>query len=177
MTIERYPDGTLYSMQAIDDAFPITDRIIEDVYRNCAFGPAWRDIFYALFPNGYHPEHAREYLAKCQQGWREEKVFSYAIMSPAGDFAGTIDLKGNDPNETEVGYWCDPDHRGLMTNALNQLADTAAEAGYHKLTLYIADDNPASLGVARRCGFTHLGQRILPRWGPEWILEYFERDL
>lgn len=174
---ERYPTGERYRLEALDKHFLLDTESVMAIYRNCAFGPAFDDIFYALFHLGYHPQNAEEFLQMSVEHWESCTAFSYALMSPANEFAGVIDLKRREPQVTEVGYWADPAHRGVMSNALHALMGLAREAGYMRLCLYISDDNPASLGVARRCNFEHFGTRVLERWGPEWRLEYFEKNL
>lgn len=174
---DRYPSGERYRLEAMDEHFFREPKRVLDIYRNCAFGPAFDNIFYALFHLGYHPRNAEDFLELCRKQWASKTAFPYVLLSPKNEFAGVIDLKSAEPQLTEVGYWADPEHRGVMSNALDTLMELAREAGYLRLCLYISDDNPASLGVARRCDFEHMGMRYLERWGPEWKLEYFEKNL
>ena len=63
-----------------------------------------------------------------------------------------------EPGEVNCGYHVFAAHRGrgLATRALQLLGSHLArtEPGVHTMTLLIDEGNDASLGVARRCGFT-----------------------
>ena len=71
----------------------------------------------------------------------------------------------------EHGIYVDPDARGnhIGLTLLNELAEAAQTAGYHKLTSRIFTTNEASLRLHRRAGFTEVGiQRRHGRLDGEW---------
>ena len=71
----------------------------------------------------------------------------------------------------EHGIYVDPAARGrgVAIALLNELAQAAEQAGYHKLTSRIFTTNEASLRLHRRAGFTEVGiQRRHGRLDGEW---------
>jgi len=97
---------------------------------------------------------------------RGTDVCLWAIRTPddAAAIMGTIELRFLSPTTAELGYWLGAPHRGrgIMTTALGLVADHAfSPEGFALETLHwdAVAGNSASAIVAKRIGFTFLGER------------------
>src|SRR5436190_22546241 len=58
-------------------------------------------------PTPYTPEDARTWVARCEQVWRDETSYPFAIVDAAGGaFLGAIELSGDSGS---IGYWVAPE--------------------------------------------------------------------
>jgi RimJ/RimL family protein N-acetyltransferase len=103
------------------------------------------------------------WVARYIQGWQDASCAGFAVVDASdGSFLGfcalvTIDAEGM---EAEIGYITAPAARGrgIATRALLLISDWALTGiGLKRLELRIADDNPASRGVAERAGYQREG--------------------
>lgn len=92
----------------------------------------------------------------------------WSVAAEDDTYLGSLNLfglDGLDYKSGEVGYHAHPDARGrgVMTTALRLVlahafaAESASGLGLQRVSLGAASTNPASLGVARSCGFTETG--------------------
>jgi len=105
-------------------------------------------------PTPYTPEHARSWVKRCEQVWREGTSFPFAIVDAAGDtFLGSIELSGDSGS---IGYWVAPkaQGRGVATRALRLLCGWTRR---RPLRLTTHPDNVASQRVAEKAGFRRIG--------------------
>ncbi len=79
-------------------------------------------------------------------------------------------------DRVEVGSWVGPDFRGrgVATWLLAAFSAWLQESGVRTVVLTVGPANAPSLGIARRAGFVHLGERWDEEDGTELVLE---RDL
>jgi RimJ/RimL family protein N-acetyltransferase len=101
----------------------------------------------------YPPAKAGEWLAWAAAGWRENTHFCFALVDEQGAIAAACDIKSNDPDEAEVGYWASAAHRGVMTNTVVALCQAAREAGFRRLVARTRKANQRSQAVLLRAGF------------------------
>jgi [ribosomal protein S5]-alanine N-acetyltransferase len=105
-------------------------------------------------PTPYTPEHARIWVERCEQVWREGNSYPFAIVDPATDeFLGSIELSGDSGS---IGYWVAPNARGrgVATHALRLVCGWAPQRPLHLTT---HRDNVASQRVAEKAGFRRIG--------------------
>jgi ribosomal-protein-serine acetyltransferase len=98
----------------------------------------------------------------------------HAGMWAKGNFIGVIGLHWIDrPNRrTSIGYWLDKsaEGRGWMTAACRAMVDHALiELDLNRVEIRCATQNPKSLAIPRRLGFTHEGtvRQV------EWLYDHF----
>ncbi|MGK5445262.1 GNAT family N-acetyltransferase [Micromonospora sp. URMC 105] len=131
------------------------------------------------------PAQARDRLAI----WRKRhaghggRYGTWAIeVRDTGRVAGTLILKplpgADDVTETddiEVGWHLHPDSwgHGYATEAASAVLAREFAAGTPQVYAVVSPGNEASMGVARRLGMTHLGQRT--DWYGGEVLETFVR--
>ncbi len=105
----------------------------------------------------YTPEDSKGFAAWANEGWRNLSYFTYLLTTQLQQVVGAIDIKSNQPTFAEIGYWMDPKFPGFMTNAVGALIAQARIAGFQSFEAYTREDNPKSLDVVRRAGFTQMG--------------------
>lgn len=117
-------------------------------------------------PSPYTREVARTFLRDRSEGMAAGTDLHWMIADPATDQAlGTVSIMHLANGQGEIGYWSHPDARGrgVMTEAVRLAVRHAfvdAEdggLGLHRLTLYSAVDNTASVHVAEANGFVRTG--------------------
>jgi RimJ/RimL family protein N-acetyltransferase len=107
-----------------------------------------------LIPTPYTAEHARSWVKRCEQVWRDGTSYPFAIAGAAdGAFLGSIELSGDSGS---IGYWVAPgaQGRGVATRALQLLCGWARQ---RPLRLTTHPDNVASQRVAEKAGFRRAG--------------------
>lgn len=97
------------------------------------------------------------------QGREDLPVHLGMVERSGGRLVGCISVIPGHPLP-EIGYWVAPWAwgRGFAVEALDEVVEEADARGFPGVNLRIAPDNPASLRVAQRCGFTETGREILP---------------
>jgi RimJ/RimL family protein N-acetyltransferase len=112
-------------------------------------------------PKPYRERDAIEWLTTLPAQMRRGDALPLAIVDPAeGGLLGSIDLRMRGEGRAEFGYvvadWAR--RRGVGTRALRLYSRWAFEhLSIARLELLIQPDNPASLALGRRAGFTREG--------------------
>ena len=131
-------------------------------------GVAWRAVsesldhvgpWMAWARPGYSAADAEEFRAGCDARWGDD--FDYALVTPAGDVAGSCSLMRRSGGVYEIGYWLHPGHlgRGLMTAAAGALATEAFRIGARAVEIVHDEANERSGGVPLRLGFIDVERR------------------
>ena len=114
-------------------------------------------------PEDFAATAVQRYVKGRETGERE----AYALVDEAGTFLGVgmLPVIERQSATVEIGYIVSPGarRRGVATQALSLLTDQALELGAERIVLHIAVANPASQGVAERCGY-HLEGVIRSEW-------------
>ncbi len=84
-----------------------------------------------------------------------------------------------DVSRAEIGYTVlEADRRqGYATEAVLGLVDWVRDRGVGEVYLSMTPDNAASIGVATKAGFTHVGDQMDPDDGRELVYQLMLRDL
>ena len=112
---------------------------------------------------------ARAYVDGVGAGWRERRLFQWAVTEPPADrLVGTVTLVewDREHRRAEVGFIVHPAHagRGLATDAVRTaLRFGVAEMGLHRVEADVDPDNAASLRLLERLGFRREGL-LRDRW-------------
>jgi RimJ/RimL family protein N-acetyltransferase len=120
--------------------------------------PRWTRI-----PSPYGEREARQSLARRALAWRRDERASLAVVDPrGGERLGAVGLAYVEweDEKAEIGYWvAAPAHgRGVALRAVRLLARWAfADLGLFRLEILAEVENPASIAVARACGFSEEG--------------------
>ncbi|MEV7567789.1 GNAT family N-acetyltransferase [Streptomyces tanashiensis] len=105
-----------------------------------------------------------EWFDAYRQDWEREKGGHWAITRDGTEVLGRIALRGLDFDDgvADVAYWVLPAARGAgaASRALSALSVWALdEIGFHRLELDHSTRNPASCGVAVKCGYVLEGTK------------------
>ena len=101
----------------------------------------------------YGNKDTEDFVEWAVKGWQTGKYFVFAIRDDKGNLVGAIDIKSDNPNFGEIGYWMDENSPGYMTNAVIGLVEIAKNAGYKTLGAHTKSFNDASKRVLQRAGF------------------------
>ena len=113
-------------------------------------------------PVPYLRSSAEEFVALCAQWWHDGITANFAVCDTAsGDFVGVVGVIGADheAGSAGLGYWTAPWGRGRhLTSRAARLATGWAlgEGSLRTLTAEAEIDNPASMRVLERAGFSRL---------------------
>lgn len=116
----------------------------------------WVTRQYATGENGkYLIDDARQFVEFGNGGWATNSSFVYLIRDEKNRVMGTLDIKSNNKNRAEIGYWADTleGQGGYMTNAVLALSGSAKQAGFRQLYGFVEPHNDASKAVIERAGF------------------------
>lgn len=141
----------------LSKVYTLTEQNLSEIVKICN----QHDIYELLFREGlqgekYPESKARSFVSWANQGWEEHTHFVYLIKTLQDQVIGAIDIKSNNPEFGEIGYWMSAEHPGFMTNALVGLISQAKEAGYLVLVAYTKEENDKSKGVLTRAGFQYV---------------------
>ena len=108
------------------------------------------------------PEQEFDFLTSSERGWKDKTKANYAMfLANNNDFVGCCSMFNIDwHNESgEIGYWLDPKYnsQGLMTEAVNAIADEFMNMGFQRITILANPENIPSVKVAEKCGFKYEG--------------------
>ncbi len=140
---------------------PLTEENIEDIVAICNQEAVYELLFKEKL-NGkeYKAYNAQSFVTWANKGWRAGSSFVFVIKDRNGKVIGAVDIKSNNPDFGEIGYWMNKDYPGYMTNAVVGLVEIACKAGYHTLVAYTKIENDRSKGVLTRSGFKYMGQEV-----------------
>ena len=108
----------------------------------------------------YELEKAKKFAKWVVEGWQKQEWFVFLIRRNEGEIVGAIDIKSNDLEMAEVGYWADENFAGIMTNATGKIVELAKKAGYKKLFATTKPNNERSQKVLSRNHFLRQGEMI-----------------
>ncbi|MEU6486784.1 GNAT family protein [Streptomyces sp. NPDC046887] len=145
---------TLTTPRLLLDTFTPED--VDAVFEACQDAAVQR---WTTVPVPYGREHAESFVLRmAPDGWHHETEFTFAVRGPGGGTPmGAASVRHPRPGYWEVGYWMGARHRGAGYTAetVSALARWAfTELGCHRLDWLAEVGNTASLGTARRAGFT-----------------------
>ena len=155
ITIKRFNSNDLYELRPINKLHPTQSTYLQ-ITNCCNEYLIFHWIFKDIFPNGYNIEHAKNFLNWAKSGWVNNTHFVFAILSNKNEYVGSVDLKSNNLNKCEIGYWVSESHSGLATNAISNLIVIARSAGYKKLYALTKNKNKKSENVLLNNNFKQI---------------------
>lgn len=123
----------------------------------------------------YEIKNAKGFVKWASSAWDDQTSFPFIIRTADSQIIGAIDIKSNNKEYAEVGYWMDTNSKGYMTNALVELTGFAMRKGFKKLFADALPNNVASQGVLTRAQFTYI-KSLIPE-GETKIYKRYEREL
>lgn len=170
----HFPDNEPYGLRSIDGSLPITPELQQEIVAICNEPLIYNRLFRERMQGQpYNLENSKYFLSWAQEGWRTNGWFVFLVLDPLGHIVGAIDIKSNNTDDAEIGYWASSKCRGIMTNTVIALCESARTAGFRRLYAMVVPDNAQSIGVVTRAGFTSAGTQI--REGHTYLR--FNKDL
>jgi RimJ/RimL family protein N-acetyltransferase len=108
-----------------------------------------------------------EWLDVAASRFDRGESFAYGMLTRAGDtFVGHLGATPREDGATELGYWVHAGYLrlGFVSEAVRALVAAGPAERY---VIHCSPDNEGSMGVARTCGFTQVGTRMLEHEGRE----------
>lgn len=142
--------GQVYYLQSMDH-IPSTSEQHRQIARICN-----QPEVYKLFGNRfegrpYSAVNARDFLSWGQGGWREKSFFIFLVTDAKGEIVAAMDIKSNDKNSAEIGYWCSSEHHGVAGSGVRAMAIWAGRNGFKEL--FAVPINERSMKLLQREGF------------------------
>tara|TARA_R100000027_G_scaffold7146_1_gene5485 strand:+ start:3157 stop:3708 length:552 start_codon:yes stop_codon:yes gene_type:complete len=151
--VRNHLTGEEYLLKRIDEVGLDPERR-KQIASICNEPRVYSWLFRDLLQNApYTEEKAISFFEMGRDGWRKGEKFVFLLLRRNGDVAAAIDIKSNDPDDAEIGYWSSESHRGCMTNTTIELVSLAESAGYRALFARTKKANKDSIGVLQRAGF------------------------
>lgn len=108
------------------------------------------------------PEQEFDWLRQSENGWKNQTRAVYGLyLRENNEFIGICTLRHinwRDGNG-EIAYWIRPEfaRRGFISEAVNAVIQEFLNIGFSRFVLTASPNNPASCGVAKKCGFEQEG--------------------
>ena len=124
-----------------------------------------KEIYSLLFKErlggkSYKLADAKGFVNWATKGWETKEYFVFIVRNQLNQIVGAIDIKSNNLDLAEVGYWMDKDSPGYMTNVLIGLACQAKDFGFKKLYGLTKINNDKSKRVLLRAKFLSTGKYV-----------------
>jgi len=154
----RYGTNESCVLRSADSSRSFNDTDFQKIADICSEKLVYDVLFKERF-NGrpYTKKDAEEFVSWAQDGWKKEEHFVFLIRNQTGEIIASVDIKSNNINSTEIGYWSSSETPGVTTNAVVAVCDVAKQAGFKKLYGLAIPDNEKSQGVLSRAGFGNNG--------------------
>lgn len=131
------------------------DQIVNSCNQKAIYDVLFRE---KLKGERYSRSDAESFYKWACEGWTKRTYFAFIIVNKNKEIIGAIDIKSDNPEGAEIGYWLDGNSPGFMTNTVLGLIGKAKSAGYGSLYALIKPDNAKSSAVLQRAGFSEIGQ-------------------
>jgi ribosomal-protein-alanine N-acetyltransferase len=119
----------------------------------------WRYTLLELYP--YYPEMARDFIAQSIRGWETGKRLVFGIqLKTEGRLVGAVDLRIDPDRCGEIGYMIGNQQwgKGIAPEAVRMVIGFAfGTLKLHRIQAGIFEENPRSMRVLEKCGFTREG--------------------
>jgi len=133
---------------------PMGEKFITAISRVCNEEKIYNLLFKKMLKGeAYTRSDAEGFLNWARTGWEAQEHFVFFILDEMKSPVGCLDIKSNDKNNAEVGYWLGHESSGIMTSALEALCSYAKDNGYLNLYADCLKSNISSQNVLLRCSF------------------------
>jgi len=153
LPITNHLSGRPYFVLRCDHVEPTPDRLAE-IVAICNEPEVYSWLFRELLGGQPYPAgKAIEWLSWASDGWQANTHFCFAVTDDSVAIVAACDIKSNDPDGAEIGYWASALHRGVMTNAVDAMCQAAQQAGFRSLMARVRHENSQSQAVLARVAF------------------------
>lgn len=110
----------------------------------------------------YTSDDAKGFIKWMAEGWIEQKWFVFLVRNDRNEIIAAIDIKSNNLESAEIGYWADQNNSGTISNAVEKIIELAKKAGYKSLYATTKPENERSQKVLLRNVFARDGEMQKP---------------
>jgi RimJ/RimL family protein N-acetyltransferase len=154
LLVKNFLNDEMWVMYSVDESLKFSAKDYERLVLICNQPRLYELIFKEKLANKpYRLENAESFESWAKEGWQQQKYFAFTIKDESNEIVAAIDIKSNNLDEAEIGYWASETKRGIITNAVAELIEIARRAGYKKLFANTRKINQQSQGVLKRSGF------------------------
>jgi len=145
---------------------PASDIECNDIFFNeivqiCNEPIIYKQLFEKLCNKKAYPiTKAQEFITWAKDGFENTSHFVFIITTPKNTPVGAIDIKSNNLNSAEIGYWLSHHYSGLMTNGVYEIAKQAQANDFCQLYAMCEITNQRSKAVLERASFTNNGKCV-----------------
>lgn len=152
--VDNFKTNETWTMYSVDEQFSVSESDLERIATICNEPLVYQWLFEEKL-NGiaYSLENARGFIDWARNGWRDQTYFVFLIRDTDGIIQAAVDIKSNNLEASEVGYWASGDKPGIVTNAVISLCSIAQEKGFVSLYADVQVANDRSKKVLQRAGY------------------------
>lgn len=160
--IKNLKTGVEYLIQSGNRLVP-SPKHLSDIATICN-----QDDVYALFKGwkgrAYTEDDARKFLEWIASGWTLLTHFVFIVTTKENEIVAALDIKSNELDGAEIGYWCDQRHRGVTSSAVFVMMEWARKNDFR--SLFANPVNQKSAVLLKRLGFVRheVEANSLGRW-------------
>ena len=159
--IFKYHTGQPFYLRSVDESFAESPALFARIADVCNEPIIYHFVFERRLESVPYPvERAAHFIRWGKEGWATQSWFSFLIVDQQGQIVGTIDIRGNDADGSEIGYWVSAASSGVMTNAVLKLTQIGQRAGFRQFFALVFPENQKSVAVLERAGFVNKGDHI-----------------
>lgn len=153
--VTNFKTSEIWQMFSVDSTFVAKNEDLERIKTICNEPLVYKWLFKENLRNKpYTLEKAKGFIDWAHDGWNKQEYFVFLIKDIQGVIQAAIDVKSNNVDKAEVGYWASGDKPGIMTNVVKILCDLAKQAGYKGLFSDVQVTNEKSGKVLERINFS-----------------------
>jgi RimJ/RimL family protein N-acetyltransferase len=153
LPIKNFHTGEEYYLSSFNQ--PLTNIQLQQLVVTCNQPPIFKFLFESMFGGRkYNLKDAIKFTTDNIRNWKQQKQFTFHITNKDRQIVAMLDIK-SPPIGSEIGYWADKNHPGLMTNALKEIINLSKKAGYKSLHTLILSTNQRSINLSKRLGFKY----------------------
>lgn len=159
----NYKTGEECSLVSNDNPSKISETDLIKITEICNQPSIYNFLFkFRLEGRPYTIDDAKGFVEWIAEGWKNQQWFVFLIRNNQNEIIGAIDIKSNNLDSAEIGYWADGNYSGIMTNAVKKIIEIAALAGYKSLYATTMPNNDRSQNVLTRNSFIRNGEMEKP---------------
>jgi RimJ/RimL family protein N-acetyltransferase len=168
LIIKQFQSVDLFHLQQVDSSAEVSGDDLKQITTICNESLVYGTLFKErLKDRTYVHENAVRFIEWAKDGWDKNDKFVFLIRSVENKIVGAIDIKSDNLDSAEIGYWMTSNVPGVMTNAVLAICDLAKIAGYKELYGLTVPENLKSQRVLLRAGF--LNEGVAEEEGKEYI--------
>lgn len=157
LQLVNYKTGEVCELRSIDSSLQITDSQLNNIVKVCNEPLVFELLSKNLGISEYALENAKQFIEWAHEGWDKQEWFVFLIFNANNEVVGAIDIKSNNLDDAEVGFWLSQNASGIITMAISKLSELARFAGFKKLVALVDPKNEKSKAALTRANYKNTG--------------------